>query len=41
MYKLRGEDAIINFPGADKSVIRERDVYMARTLRAAAKGAPP
>ncbi|KAK9790773.1 hypothetical protein WJX73_006178 [Symbiochloris irregularis] len=38
MYRLRGEDAIIGFPGADKSVIRERDVYMARTLRAAAQG---
>lgn len=40
MYKLRGEDAIINFPGADKSVIKDRDVYMARALRSAAKGTP-
>ena len=41
MYKLRGEDAIIGFPGADRSVIKERDIYMARTLRAAAKGLAP
>lgn len=38
MYRLRGEDAIISFPGAEESVIRDRDVYMARTLRAAATG---
>ena len=40
IYKLRGEDAIIGFPGAESSVIRQRDTFMARTLRAAAQGAP-
>ena len=38
MYRLKGEDAIIGFPNAENSVIADRDIYMARTLRAAALG---
>jgi len=38
--RIWGEDAIIAFPGAQTSIIDERDAYMARTIRAAAQGEP-
>lgn len=37
--RIWGEDAIVSFPGAQESIIDERDAYMARTIRAAAQGA--
>jgi pheromone shutdown protein TraB len=37
--KLWGEDALLDWPGAEESIIRERDDYMARTLAATAVGA--
>ncbi|KAK9837254.1 hypothetical protein WJX81_002082 [Elliptochloris bilobata] len=39
LLRIWGEDAIIGFPGAQASIIDERDAYMARTIRAAAQGA--
>ena len=36
--RIWGEDAIVSFPGAQESIIDERDAYMARTIRAAAQG---
>ena len=36
--RIWGEDAIVRFPGAQASIIDERDAYMARTIRAAAQG---
>ncbi len=39
--RIWGEDAIVAFPGAQTSIIDERDAYMARTIRAAAQGARP
>ena len=36
--RIWGEDAIVSFPGAQASIIDERDAYMARTIRAAAQG---
>uniref|UniRef100_A0A061R0E3 Uncharacterized protein n=1 Tax=Tetraselmis sp. GSL018 TaxID=582737 RepID=A0A061R0E3_9CHLO len=38
MLKLTGEDAIIDFPGAKRPIIDERDLYMAASIHAAASG---
>ncbi|GAB4818160.1 hypothetical protein N2152v2_005206 [Parachlorella kessleri] len=38
MIKLWGEDALLDWPGAVQPIINERDIYMARTLAAAANG---
>jgi len=40
MLKLEGEDAIVSWPNAKETIIDQRDAYMARTLYAAATGAP-
>lgn len=37
--EIWGEDALLQWPGARRSVIAERDAYMARTIWAAATGA--
>jgi pheromone shutdown protein TraB len=37
-FKVWGEDALLQWPGASESVIAERDAYMARALAAAALG---
>jgi pheromone shutdown protein TraB len=37
--KLWGEDALLDWPGAQQSIIQERDDYMTRSLAAAATGA--
>lgn len=38
MWKLDGEDALVEWEGADRTIITERDEYMAYTLYAAATG---
>lgn len=38
MWKLDGEDALVEWDGADRTIIAERDEYMAHTLHAAATG---
>lgn len=40
LVKLWGEDALLDWPGALDPVIHERDAHMARTIYAAAQGAP-
>lgn len=40
-YKLWGEDALLNWPGAMGPVISDRDAYMARACASAAAGGPP
>ena len=37
--KLWGEDALLDWPGAQESIIQERDDYISRSLAAAALGA--
>lgn len=37
---LFGEDALLDWPGASESIIKERDQYMAKALAAAATGEP-
>lgn len=37
--ELWGEDALLQWPGARRALIQERDAYMARTIWAAATGA--
>jgi hypothetical protein len=37
--KLWGEDALLDWPGAEESLIEERDEYLTRALAAAALGA--
>ena len=39
--EIWGEDALLQWPGARQPLIAERDAYMARTIWAAATGAPP
>jgi hypothetical protein len=36
--EIWGEDALLQWPGARRPVIAERDAYMARTIWAAATG---
>eukprot|EP00892_Ulva_mutabilis_P007045 jgi/Ulvmu1/4712/UM002_0443.1 len=36
--KIRGEDALLDWPGAGDSILAERDLYMAKALAAAATG---
>ena len=36
--ELWGEDALLQWPGAQQALIQERDAYMARTIWAAASG---
>lgn len=36
--ELWGEDALLQWPGARRPLIQERDAYMARTIWAAASG---
>ena len=36
--ELWGEDALLQWPGARRALIHERDAYMARTIWAAASG---
>ncbi|CAL5220498.1 g2527 [Coccomyxa viridis] len=38
--ELWGEDALLQWPGARRPLIQERDAYMARTIWAAASGLP-
>lgn len=38
--EIWGEDALLQWPGARRSLIQNRDAYMARTIWAAATGAP-
>ena len=38
--ELWGEDALLQWPGARRTLIQERDSYMARTIWAAASGTP-
>ena len=38
--ELWGEDALLQWPGARRPLIQERDSYMARTIWAAASGTP-
>lgn len=38
ILKLFGEDALLDWPGAIKPIIDERDKYMARNMHAAATG---
>ena len=40
LVELWGEDALLQWPGARRSLIEERDAYMARTIWAAASGEP-
>ena len=37
--EIWGEDALLQWPGARRPLIAERDAYMARTIWAAATGA--
>lgn len=39
--EIWGEDALLQWPGARRPVIQERDAYMARTIWAAATGGQP
>ena len=36
--ELWGEDALLQWPGARRALIQERDAYMAHTIWAAASG---
>lgn len=38
LLKIKGEDALLDWPGASESILAERDLYMAKALAAAAKG---
>ena len=38
--KIKGEDALLDWPGASQSILGERDMYMAKSLAAAATGLP-
>ncbi len=38
--EIWGEDALLQWPGARRSLIQDRDAYMARTIWAAVTGAP-
>ncbi|CAL8464277.1 g3812 [Coccomyxa elongata] len=38
--EIWGEDALLQWPGARRSLIQDRDAYMARTIWAAATGVP-
>lgn len=39
LLKIKGEDALLDWPGASESILAERDLYMAKALAAAAQGA--
>lgn len=38
LLKIKGEDALLDWPGASESILAERDLFMAKALAAAAQG---